>query len=307
MRKLDFIVFGTARSGTSAVGRYLSAVESIYCGQEVFTERRNHSELNSPEAFLAPQANNRNQTAIDAIQERGDRIKRYGNKFPEYFYRLDPILDELDGCPAIACVRDLRSIALSYSARAANVRDPWPAGRCGLYAVGDALMLIHVLNITQFASRIMVIPHKALLADWQAVMTRAVHHIDPAIEASFDEERLKVVEAFKRRAKKTSQLELSPVEENVLRKLEETALPEFLNRASPFTVDEVREELAAIAENTPRNPVRFLREMASMLPTQEGRDYFEQWRARARRTWKQLEAAATSEELQRDPAPPLAT
>lgn len=287
-RKLDFIVFGMPRGGTSAVGRYLSAVDALHCGQEVFPISLDHAKLNIPEAFLKRQHERWNDSSVADIEARRDQIRFYGNKTPTYFYRLNEVLEELDNCPAIACVRSPRSVALSYSTRSTNERDPWHPGRRGLYAAGDAMMLAHALLNTPETARIMVIPQQSLLEDWRAVMTSAVKLIAPGAEVEFNQSKLEEIEHIKRRQTSRQKVELEEAEETALKRLEGTGLFELYDRSTPYMLNDVRGQLTEVVSKLPPNPLNFIKRLSEKLPDQVAQDFYERWQSPAKRAWKTL-------------------
>lgn len=289
-RKLDFIVFGLPRGGTTAVSNYISAAQGFHCGVEVFPTFLDHATLDIPQGFLTRQHKLWNGSSVEEITAHGDQIQVYGNKTPTYFYRLPSLLEDLDNCPAIACVRDLRSVATSYSKRAADANDPWIEGRVGLFAMGDALLLLHALHNTPKGSRVLVLPQGALLADWRAVMTRALAHIAPSElqgkEPDFDADKLTVINRIKTREEQREKPALDPVEERALKRLTRDGVMDFFTRPEPVLLDDVRDEIAAILAKTPPNPVAFVRHKAEEHPNPKVQDFFKTWSRHAGQAWR---------------------
>lgn len=292
MAGLDFIVFGMPRSGTSATARYLSAMPGMHCGQEVFPMSLDHGKLDVPRAFVERQSERWNDSSSETVRSRGDNIHVWGNKTPTYFYRLEGIMAELPGRPAVVCVRAPRAIALSYSTRAQTERDKWHVGRRGLFAVGDALMLAHALARFSEPERILVLPQNALLQDWKAAMVRVAAHVAPGHPVAYDADVLAQIDNIKSRQTKRRKLTLEPVEDQALRRLEKTGLSAFFDRDRIAPLSEVQAELAAILEQTPPNPVGFMRRLSAAHPAPEARAYFENWSAPASRLWAQLKPGA---------------
>lgn len=285
-RKLDFVVFGLPRGGTTAVANYISAVPSLHCGVEVFPTYLDHATLPIPEAFITAQHEMWNSSSAEEVRTRGHEISHFGNKTPTYFYRLPSLLEELDNCPAIACVRDLREVATSYSKRATDPGDPWAPGRSGLFAMGDALLLLHALHSAPKGSKVMILPQNVLLADWRAAMTRAVAHIAPGVAAEFDETRLKKIDKIKRQtmAKEKPVLELP--EKRALNRLKRDGLVDFFARPDIMMLDDVRDEIATILAQTPPNPINFIRRQVADHPNPAVTKHFEGWSRQAARAGK---------------------
>ena len=288
MKKLDFIVFGMPRGGTSAVARYISSVDALYCGLEVFPTSLDHSTIDVPQGFLTRQHERWGDAAVADVTVRADTIERYGNKTPFYFYRLAGILKELDNCPAIFCVRDLRSIAMSYSTRAANPKDTWDSGRRGLFAVGDAIMMVHILLSLPDEANVLIIPQAALLDDWQATMTEAVGFIAPGIAASFNPDRLGEIDEIKTTQGSRTKVDLVPVEETAMRRIAGSGLNEFFTRGEIMRLADVRQELVAIRDKCPPNPINFMRRLVENHPEPTAPEFFERWSKLAGNAWRRI-------------------
>lgn len=295
MAKLDFIVFGMPRSGTSATARYLSAMTGVHCGQEVFPMSLDHGKLDIPRAFVERQHDKWNDSSAETVREQGDGIGIWGNKTPTYFYRLDQIMAELPECPAIVCLRAPRAIALSYSTRAKAERDRWHVGRRGLYAAGDALMLAHVLAAFSQPERILVLPQNALLRDWKDAMARVAAHVAPGHPVSYDPTLLKRIDKIKTKQTLRRKQELEPVEDKALKRLEDAGLSAFFDREEIALLSDVQAELQDILTRTPPNPIGFLRRLSAEHPAAEARDYFHNWAAPASRSWARLRPRAIPE------------
>lgn len=285
-RKLDFIVFGLPRSGTTAVAGYLSAVPGLHCGLEVFPTFLDHSTLDVPRAFLERQDRLWNDSSAEAVRAGGDSILRYGNKTPTYFYRLPSLLDELDNCPAILCVRDLRAVATSYAKRAADPRDTWLPGRNGLFAMGDALIMLHALRCTPAGARILIVQQAALQTDWRAVMTRAAAHVAPGLAPEFATGALDSLEETKKQIQAQEKPALDEIAERALRRLERAGVPAFFSETGVVDLDEKRAEIDAILAETPPNPINFIRRMVEAHPDPEVKAFFDRWARHAGKAWQ---------------------
>lgn len=283
IRKLDFVVFGMPRGGTTAVASYISAVDALFCSNEVFPTFMDHSGLDIPAAFLEQQANLQNPRSVDDIRTRGDEILRFGNKTPTYFYRLNPLLEELDNCPAIACVRDPRAVANSYSMRASAPKDLWQEGRVGLFAIGDALLLLHALHQVPADANVLIMPQNALLDDWSGAMQQAIAHIAPDIPAVFSPARLKRIDRRKKKFGSREKPGLEAVEERALKRMERDGVTAFFDRRDVVPLDAVRGEIGEILARTPANPVNFIHRLVADHPNPEALAYFDRWSRHSRK------------------------
>lgn len=293
-RKLDFIVYGMPRGGTTAVTRYLCAMKGVHCGNELFPMMLDHAALDVPEAFVTPREGTRLTAAgIAALRPDLDRIGLFGNKTPTYFYRLPGLLAELDHCPSVACIRSLRSVAASYSMRAAMTADhTWPPGRVGLIAMGDALLLLRALASLPAAADVLIVPQAATLADWQAVMARVLAHISPGSEPEYDPDRLREIHKIRRRDARRAKPELADVEKRALARLRKDGVADFMARDQVLRLAEIRDEIAAILARTPPDPAGFVMRLAERHPDPAVAEYAAAWARRARRALQHFRAAA---------------
>ena len=290
-RKLDFIVFGMPRGGTTAVAHYLSAMQGVFCGNEVFPTFVDHAKLQTPEGFLQCDHSHWNPNAVGEVTRRRDEIVHYGNKTPTYFYRLNSLLGELDNCPAIACVRDPGSVAMSYAMREADPDDQWPEGRVGLFAMGDAFLLLHALHNAPRDARIRIMPQNALLEDWEGAMQIAAAHVVPGHEVAYSDDWLKKIQKRKRQARRKKKPNLVQVERQALRRLEKSGAVDFMNRSDVVDLNDVRDELAAIVDACPKNPVKFIGRLVEDHPNPQARPFYDRWARHVGRGWRGNRAA----------------
>lgn len=288
IKKLDFLLLGMPRSGTSATARYLSAMEGVFCGQEVFPVTLDHSALAMPEAFLEPQHPRWNDSAVEEVSRRKDEIRVWGNKTPTYFNGLERLRKELDDCPLVVCLRDPLAVARSYSTRATNEKDPWASWRHGIFAVGDTLVLSQVLASARDPEQILLLPHSELVKDWQSAMGRVAQHIAPKNEMKFRSEAIDEINKIKKRQTNRKKVELAPVEMNAIRRIERTGLSDFFNDCGIVTLDMVQSELDEIVKKGPPHPISFIRRLCQEHPVPEVVDRAENWLKTTSRTLKRV-------------------
>lgn len=288
IRTLDFLVLGMPRSGTSAAARYLSAMEGVFCGQEVFPVALDHSQLAMPEAFLTRQHARWNDSAVEEVTRRKDQIQRWGNKTPTYFNRLDGLRSELNDCPLVVCLRDPLSVARSYSTRATNPKDPWAPWRHGLFALGDTMILAHVLAAARAPEKILLLPHTALVKDWETAMSQVAAHVAPGLECRYVPEALAEINTIRKRQTSRKKVELTDVELNGLRRIERSGLSDFFNTVDLTTLDKVQNELADIVRAGPPHPIGFMRRLIQGHPAKEIAENAGNWLKTSSRTLKRL-------------------
>lgn len=290
VRKLDFIVFGMPRGGTTAVANYLSAVEGVHCGNEVFPVYKSHAKLDIPQAFITPQEGYWNPGSAEIVEANRDRLKIYGNKTPTYFYRLPEILRELDDCPSIACVRNPRDVARSYSMRAGDPKDQWPEGRVGLFAAGDALLLLQSLLAVPETTPVLIVSQNALLADWRGVMQQALAHVAPGTEPTYSPEKLAYIDKRKTQSTRRPKPKLEAPERKAINWLERAGVSEFMSRPEPVILNDVRDEIRQILDQGPKNVVSYIKGMAAEHPNPAVPAHLDRWVRQATRARKLFQA-----------------
>lgn len=289
-RKLDFIVAGTGRSGTSAVTRYLSAVSSVHCGLERFHPRTDHRTLHPPACFTdlasgdLPNGNWRPastslQFSIDEISRRGADIRLFGNKTPNYIFRLGGLLDEIAPGRAIICWRDPRAVAESYTRRADNPKDNWPPGKRAIFAVADIMICLQALaNLGQHD--VMIVPNRAVVADWDGATRGMVNFLMPEHgEVSYDPVNLAVIKAQLEKSQRVPRHPSlwRPTEQRAVESLERTGIDAVMNRDSVFLLSDVVDELRAVVARLPQDIVEHTRALTEEDGGQEGIDCFLPW------------------------------
>lgn len=283
-RKLDFVVLGLPRGGTTATAAYLSAVRGVHCGIEVFPTFLDHSQLDIPRAFLSCDAPHWSPSSVAEVTAQGEALRWFGNKTPTYFYRLPTLLAELDNCPAIVCLRDLPGVAGSYAKRAGNPQDAgWDAGRVGLFALGDALLLLHALLACPPGARVLLVPQSALAVDWRGVMTRALAHVAPGAAADFRADRLAPIERRRVQSGTGAAPVLDPVTEHGLQRLTRAGVAAFFQSPAVRPLESARQDIAAALAQAPPNPIRFLRRLAADHPEPAVQAFLQRWSRHAAR------------------------
>ena len=116
---LDFIVFGVPRSGTKALVHALNLHPHVYCAEERFHFRADHSRIIFPDSFLdASDGSDEELKKIKSISNelaRKGEITHAGNKLPRYYFALHRINREL---PAV------KNIWISEPVRLHSVLEP---------------------------------------------------------------------------------------------------------------------------------------------------------------------------------------
>jgi hypothetical protein len=99
-KRLDFIVFGVARSGTKALVRALNPHPHVYCAMERFHFRADHSHITFPASFLDESdiADRHDLGKVSRVREEipgKTEIRHVGNKLPRYYLAIERINHEV--------------------------------------------------------------------------------------------------------------------------------------------------------------------------------------------------------------------
>lgn len=306
-KPLDFIVAGTARSGTTAVARYISCATQFHCAVEVFKVRQNHRTLLAPDCFLdmvnpesdafSPKMSKAQrahiQDSVAEIRKRGASIKYFGNKLPRYYMRLDQILEEIGQPRAIVCTRDIKAIAESYNYRAQRPKDNFNAGRRGLFAVADLVLLLAALEQTQ-AQHVLLIPNQAILADWQKSTRTACHFVDPSAEVSFERENVMWINRkrmWDQRRKKQLNFDPKPHDKSdimAIKTLQDAGVDAVLNANQPLALKDVQSGVSDVLHRLPDDPIAWIEDLAAQHEADAVQAFAPGWAAQARRDFPRL-------------------
>jgi len=177
-------VCGCPRSGTTAVATFLNGDERIVLGQERY---RRAIPLLEPFHFSEPLFFNptlhetswgrpsRNEQVFPGsfadYRVLRDRWRRgatriIGDKAPLYFRHLDQLAERFPTGRFVLLLRDVRAVARSYIARAANPQDHWPAENDHRLAVehwNEALTAAHGFLAGPHAERLLLLSYARFL------------------------------------------------------------------------------------------------------------------------------------------------
>jgi hypothetical protein len=287
-RRLDFIVTGVARSGTTAVADYLSAVPGVFCGPELFEVAADHRALHPPHCFAEAEQRAaadphlcripKFRRATAAIAAADPPVTLFGNKQPYYLCRLAAVLGQIGRPRAIVCTRDILPVAQSHVLRALNPDDNFGAGRTGVYALGDWLALVHALAAVP-GDRVLVMPYRAIAADWRRAIADALAFIDPAAPVSFDARQVRQIEKryLRKKDRRAAQgLTLPEYERAAIAAFAGCGAERLLDADRPFPLAAVQPDLRAIAARLP-DPVDHVVGLLEHHPLQLTVDYLGIW------------------------------
>ncbi len=291
-RVLDFIVFGVARTGTTALAKLLSATDEIHCGHEVFNVWDNHADLSIPDAFHraaetpSPALGGRvRKTSLESsktIWERKNSLRIYGNKYPIYFLRLDEVLNEIKSRTAIMTYRDIRKVGESFNARAMNTDDRWPPGRTGVFAAGDFMLLVDQLTNIEGAN-ILIVPQTLLLAAPKAALIGCGRFLAPDLDLTVNEmDFTATVETGQRRRSRKRQA-LGEADEAAIAMTEATDADRVFQRNTTFELSSIGDALQMLRRQLPADPEDYVSDLVSTRGTEAMKTFLAAWIGRNRR------------------------
>lgn len=287
-RRLDFIVAGTARSGTTAVTQYLQTVGHIHCAMEVFGATDDHTRLHPPHCFFEAEIaaaarpelliykKYRRSSLVAA--EKSPRISIWGNKSPSYAYRLNGVLSELPRPRAVVLARPVMPVAESYVKRALNPEDSFGHGRTGIYAIGDCMALAHALAIAP-GDQVLVLPYRGLIRDWRETITDVCAFVSPGTPPDFDEDAVEAIrQSYLRRKQKKREMPwgISDFEREAVRQAEAFGLDSILDGDRPFLLSTVQPALRAAVARLP-DLIPYIRDLTVGHPVPAAADFFPTW------------------------------
>ena len=186
-RPLDFIVFGVARSGTKTLARALNLHPHVYCAQERFYFRVDHSQITFPNSFLDSSdiSNSYDLDKIErvrtALAEKSD-IRHIGNKLPSYYFRLEQINRDIPALKNIWIYRSPYGFMQSWNRREASKlgtrKGRWRAGQVGLFGLLELLCCID--NCVRLKKDVFIFPYDHGLNRSSEPITQALHFLGAA-------------------------------------------------------------------------------------------------------------------------------
>lgn len=298
-QKLDYIVFGVPRSGTTAVARYLNCVNEVHCGVECFGYGADHSNIFAPDAFINNPFYPSNESSLKYsradIAKKGGKIAFFGNKLPKYFYRLQGVVNEIEQPKAILCYRHVEDAANSYTSRAKRDRDAWPEGHVGAYAALDMVLQLYAISQLKNA-QVMVVPHAALRADWNATMKEVVQFIAPDLDPVFREDGQRYVEKRRKIEGAKPRTKIKPHDLKVIKRIGGDDIDRVFSNDKPYMLSEIEDQIPELVANLPKAFMKFARNVTAKHPDPKAGDFFNEWKKKAIPAWKMLRAQRQTNE-----------
>lgn len=196
-RKLDFMVFGIARSGTTALAQAINLDPRCFCAHEYFQQRLiDFSKIFVPEAFYDEDNASNNAIKLNrAVAEIKRKIAIstdlvYGNKEPIHFLIMERLHRQIPDLKSLYIYRPGHNVADSWDRRARNEKDRWLPGRSGHFALLE--WLIGVSRLADTSRAIRMIDYDSFFFDDPTLYSKLIEYIQGSPPAA------PVVERFKR-------------------------------------------------------------------------------------------------------------
>jgi hypothetical protein len=254
---LDFIVFGVPRSGTKALVHALNLHPHVYCAEERFHFRADHSRIIFPDTFLDA-SDGSDEEALKKIKHisnelaRKGEITHAGNKLPRYYFALHRINRELPALKNIWIYRSPYGFIQSWNRRELDrQKGQWPAGQVGLFGLIELFCCVEAC---------ISLNKDALVFPYEQGLNRSVEPTLQSLEFLGVDPGLYPREHFERRQLPKHQdgshrLSLKDYEEALLATLEIKELDAILHQTRSVRLREVAVPLK-----------NYLRSIASVLP-----------------------------------------
>ena len=248
---LDFIIFGVPRSGTKGLVHAFNLHPNVYCAEELFHFRVDHSAITFPESFIeqSPSAGYDGRVKRDQIiaaLSKKDNVRLAGNKLPRYYFALDRINREVPRLKNVWIYRSPYGFIPSWNRREQDRRGQWPRGQIGLFGLLELLVCIEAcLGLPKDT---FVFPYKYGLANSTDVIFTALDFIgaDPSAYLGRTFEKKQRLQSRKRTRPRQEMLvphPLSAYEEEILDALRINELDTLLEQDRGFLVSEVATDL----------------------------------------------------------------
>jgi hypothetical protein len=190
--QLDFIVFGPGRSGTTAFADSFNLHPKVFCAIEFLPFKADHSTFRMPDDMLRLHLGivPHRTKSIDVLTEKlshGD-VDVYGNKMPNYYLKLDRLLEQLPKLKLFYIYRSPVEFVHSWDRRAGAENDKWHEGRVGIFGALEQIFCLK--RLASLSADVTLVSYRSLFFKDPHLMARAVGRLG-VNPAEFDEARFK--------------------------------------------------------------------------------------------------------------------
>ncbi|MDA7429611.1 hypothetical protein PGB28_14165 [Primorskyibacter aestuariivivens] len=286
MRKLDFIVFGLARSGTTALTNLIRANQRIFCGAEFFTPRMDHSKIDVPKAFFDEEARLEKagnvpqniRVSMEVLRSRSpDTIEIYGNKWPLYSHFFDRIMSETGARKAIMTYRNYRACARSYRRRSEDPNDVWPDGRRGVFAGVEMMHVLKILARTEHTNTL-ILPQVRMAQNWRGALDDVSDYLLPGKAYDVDESVISRLEASRKSARAHKPVPLPKLDQPVFEMFDDAGVNDIFPSDRSVYLGDIQDDIRAAVKKLPDDHIAFCQNLIESFDDPKVNAYFQTWR-----------------------------
>ena len=173
-RKLNFLLMGAPRSGTTALAQAINCHPLAFCGVEAFSINDSHKNISFPRSFdnqldRIPGANH--HLLKQHLETKRATALIIGNKEPRYGLVLPKLLQKSPNLRLIFVYRNPSEFVDSWNRRARDAADEtWHQGQRGLFGVLS--LFGYLRSLTQIDCNCLVVPYGAFSRDVAGTTTQ---------------------------------------------------------------------------------------------------------------------------------------
>lgn len=252
MRHLDFIVFGVARSGTTALGKALNHHPDVLCSVERFGAKADPAAIVFPDSYLKPAsgvAPRRVEGASRLLKRKGRDVALVGDKYPGYYSNLQAWTALRPRVKMIAIYRSPYEYLDSWRRRAEDAGNKtWARERVGLFGLWEMFVLLS--QLVRHADDALVVPYPACFFDNPVTMQTVLAHLGADL-SRWDQAIFESKMFAQRDRVAAGRPELPPDEMRLLELANVAEIDRALLRNDAFLVRDVRREIEAYLAGVP--------------------------------------------------------
>jgi hypothetical protein len=242
--KLDFLLIGAARSGTTAFTQALNSHPDIFCAPELLGITDGHRRIAFPETFerqlsLIPQ--NMRADLAELLMRKRATATVIGSKNPIYNLVLHQLLKRQPDLKLVFMYRRPEEVLQSWNRRAADPDDSsWHRGQRGAFGVLALLSYMEVLLSVRAAC--LAVPYRAFANDVAGATALAARFLGCKGDATPDVAELVRLQASATALRDRSH-SLTSGEAELLNCARLTELNAIFDRHAPFAFIDVKHQI----------------------------------------------------------------
>jgi hypothetical protein len=177
--QLNFVVFAPGRSGTTAFAHGFNAHPNVFCAVEFFPPKSDHSVFEMPrdmlELHLRERANRLKSIEILKNKLADGNVSFYGNKMPNYYFRLEQLRKDLPELKLFYIYRSPVEFVESWDRRAMREGDRWPEGRLGIFGTIEQIFCLR--RLAELPFEVSMVSYRSLFFEEPRLMSKVVSEL----------------------------------------------------------------------------------------------------------------------------------